>query len=353
MSDHQTKTADANENPLAKFDAPLLKSIEASSITSGYAFRPRNMAEAMELSKLMASSNFVPPHLRGRAGDCLAVVMFAGRVEMDPYAVASKSYFVNDRMAFEAQFIAALVNTRAPLVGRLEIEWAGEGNNLICTVTGTLRGDYRPKSVRQESATITTKNSPLWKQAPRQQLGYYTQRLWARLHCPEVLLGVYAKDEMEDGVTLEADDSGVHAPAPPRPTRADFAPKPEPEKPAATDAEVADAERQVEQQYAATISGRMPDDPPHDEDGVVAEPAPAQWSVDAMPIPGLPKPKPADVLAWARAVGNHVNLATTLGELKLFLKNIDGGIVWFKARYAESYDALKEIIDQKLAALQP
>lgn len=343
-----------NENPLTKFDAPTLKSIGASPASGSLVFQPRNMAEAMELSKLMASSNFVPPHLRGKAGDCLAVVMFASRVEMDPYAVASKSYFVNDRMAFEAQFIAALVNTRAPLVGRLEVEWAGENNTLICTVTGTLRGDYRPKVVRQEIATITTRNSPLWKQSPRQQLGYYTLRLWARLHCPEVLLGVYAQDEIADGVTLEADAAGVHAPIPPRPTRADFEPKP---TATMTEAEAEAGERAMDAGYAATVSGRMPDDPPpHDEDGVVAdEPAPAaaQWSVEAMPIPGMPKPKPADVLTWARALGEHVKAADTLGELKLFLKNNDDHIVWFRQRYGEPYDALRDIIDEKLAALAP
>ena len=221
----QTQTKTETDNPMSKFDAPVLKGMGARDLTdAATAFLPSNMGEAMELAKLMASSNFVPPHLRGKAGDCLAVVMQSTRWEMDPFAVANKSFFVNDRMAYEAQLIIAVINTRAPLVGRLSYAYEGEGNNLVCTVSGKLRHDPEVKAVRQEMATITVRNSPLWKSSPRQQLGYYTAREWARLHCPEVLLGVYTSDEMRDGGALQASPDGTYRPAPARPQRSDYAP---------------------------------------------------------------------------------------------------------------------------------
>lgn len=225
MAIAETKTTPApDENPMKKFDAPVLRSIEATQVASPVAvFLPRSMAEAMELAKMMAATKSVPPHLRGNAGDCLAVVMFASRVEMDPFAVSSKTYFVNDRMAYEAQLVMALINTRAPLVGRLKYEWIGEGNAMKCRVTGKLRGEPEPLSVEQDIGTITTKNSPLWKSSPKQQLGYYTARMWGRLHCPEVLLGVYTPDEMQDMGVLERNPDGTYVQAPPRPTRAEFA----------------------------------------------------------------------------------------------------------------------------------
>ena len=104
------------------------------------------MGEAMELGKLMAAGCFVPPHLRGRPGDCLAVVMQSARWGMDPFAVGNKTYFVNDRMAYEGQLVNAVVNSSGRLEGRLKIEWEGEGNELVCTVTGTLKGDPEPNA---------------------------------------------------------------------------------------------------------------------------------------------------------------------------------------------------------------
>jgi hypothetical protein len=189
----------ADENPMKKFDAPVLKAMGSTQLDANAPrsmFMPSNMGEAMELAKLMAASNFVPAHLRGKAGDCLAVVMQAGRWAMDPFAVGNKSYFVNDRIAYEAQLVGAVLNSSGLLDGRLSYDWQGEGNDLVCTVSGKLKGDPEVKRRRVPIKNITTRNSPLWKQDPEQQLGYYAGRAWGRLYAPEVLMGVYTPDEL-------------------------------------------------------------------------------------------------------------------------------------------------------------
>jgi len=194
------EVAKIEDSPLRKFDEGILKNIGSREVDAGAPralFLPANMAEAMEVAKLMAAGNFVPGHLRGRAGDCLAVVMQATRWGMDPFAVGNKTYFVNDRMAYEAQLVNAVINSAHVLDGRLHPEWSGEGNELVCTVTGRIKGDPEPKVRRVPIKNISTRNSPLWKQDPEQQLAYYAMRAWTRLHAPEVLLGVYTPDEVE------------------------------------------------------------------------------------------------------------------------------------------------------------
>jgi hypothetical protein len=197
MTQNNTSVAERNSGAL---NLPVATAIGGTDITAGQgraAFLPTSMGEAMEIAKLMAGGNFVPKHLRGVPGDCLAVVMQAARWGMDPFAVGNKTYFVNDRMAYEAQLVNAVVNSSNVLAGRLKVEWFGEGNNLECEVTGFIKGDPDPKTRRVKINTITTRNSPLWKQDPEQQLAYFAQRAWARLHAPEVLLGVYTPDEIE------------------------------------------------------------------------------------------------------------------------------------------------------------
>lgn len=201
-----------------KMDAKALGEVRAG--TNALALMiPASMGEAMEFAKLMAVTTAVPPHLRGKPGDCLAVAMQAWRWEADPFAVASKTYFVNDRIAYEAQLVNAIVYAKAPLEGRLQVDWKGDGEKMVCTVTGRFKNDPNVHTITQDVATITTKNSPLWKQAPRQQLAYFTTRLWARLFCPEVLMGIYTPDELVDvGTVIEGRD-GTYAP--PRPSRTD------------------------------------------------------------------------------------------------------------------------------------
>lgn len=152
--------------------------------------------EAMEYAKMMSvSAHAVPKHLRGNPGACLGVVDDAIRLRMSPYALARKSYLVNDNLAYEAQVIAAIVLARAPIKQRPDMAFWGEGVNRRCKITF----HFRDGSVRiYESpsiGTISPKNSPLWKTDPDQQLGYYSLRAAARRHCPDVILGIYDPDE--------------------------------------------------------------------------------------------------------------------------------------------------------------
>lgn len=156
---------------------------------------PENLGEVVKFAQLMArAGEAIPPHLRDKPGACMAVAMQAFNWQLDPFAVANKSYFVNNRLAFEAQLIAAVVNTRSGIEGRLKYRYEGDGDKLTCFVNGRLDGD----DLEYESpllGSISPKNSPLWKTDPKQQLGYYSARAWARRHCPEVILGVYDRDE--------------------------------------------------------------------------------------------------------------------------------------------------------------
>lgn len=215
-----------------RIDLPTVRSMEMQQLAGGAAFIPQNVAQMLEIAKMMATAKTgVRKHLRLNPGACLAVVMQAARWAMDPYAVANKSYEVNDQIAFEAQLITAVINTRAPIVGRLKTRFTGEGQNRQCVAYATLIGESEiTEVVSPPFSQIHPKNSPLWKTDPDQQLAYYTKRAWARRECPEVLLGVYDVEEaqaMRDVTPPQTPAAG----APARPARADFAPA----KPTATD----------------------------------------------------------------------------------------------------------------------
>lgn len=170
-------------------------SIATTSTGSGLA--PQTLGEVVRFAEVMARGHVaIPKHLRDNPGACMAVTMQAMAWQLDPFAVANKSYAVNDRLAYEAQLIAAVVNTRSGIKGRLKYKFEGEGQNLRCTVTGILNGEefvYQSPPI----GSITTKNSPLWKSDPEQQIGYFSARSWARRYTPEVILGVYDRDEVE------------------------------------------------------------------------------------------------------------------------------------------------------------
>ncbi len=165
---------------------------------------PQNMGQALELAKIMAGGNVgVPKHLRGQPAVCMRVITDALQFALNPFHLADDSYVINDRLGYGAKSIHAMTLRSGVLNGRLEVTYEGQGANLVCTVSGRLRGatSVSVKSVRLSQ--ITTMNSPLWKTDPQQQLGYYTERAWCRLHAPDAIMGLVAREDPMIDVTPE------------------------------------------------------------------------------------------------------------------------------------------------------
>lgn len=149
------------------------------------------------IAELMSSAKLVPEHLQGSVGDCFMVVQQAYRWQMDPFAVGQKTFLVSGKLGYEGQLVAAVVNSRAPITGRLNYEYNGSGDQRTVTVSGTLDGESQPRTLTLSIGDVKTGNKN-WQQIPDQMLAYRGARDWARRHTPEVLLGVYTPDELED-----------------------------------------------------------------------------------------------------------------------------------------------------------
>lgn len=151
------------------------------------------------VADIMASGkSTVPQHLRGNPGDCFAVCMQAMQWQMNPFAVAQKTHLVNGTLGYEAQLVNAVVQASGAIVGRFHYEYQGDGTSLKCRVGAVPRGES--EVVWGEwlaSSDVTTKNSPLWKVNPRQQMGYLQVKNWTRAFAPGAILGVYTADELE------------------------------------------------------------------------------------------------------------------------------------------------------------
>ncbi|MBZ6064396.1 recombinase RecT, partial [Escherichia coli] len=70
--------------------------------------------------------------------------------------------------------------------------------SLTVRVWASLIGESEPRTLTISMAQAGVRNSPLWEQDPRQQLAYLCVKRWARLHAPDVLLGVYTPDELQE-----------------------------------------------------------------------------------------------------------------------------------------------------------
>ena len=192
---------------------------------------PVVMQEVYKFAEVMASgSATVPKHLHGNVADCMALTMQAMQWGMFPFAVAQKTHLINGVLGYEAQLVSAVVNSSGVVQDRFHFDWFGPWENVIgkfeirkgdkgeyrvpgwklaeeagcgVRVWATLTGESEPRVLELLLAQARTRNSTLWADDPKQQLAYLAQKRWARLYAPDVILGVYTRDELEDAPERE------------------------------------------------------------------------------------------------------------------------------------------------------
>lgn len=192
-------------------------------------------AEAM--TKADAS---IPTYLADNVGDCIAITMQSIEWRMNPFLVAQKTQLINGVLAYEDELINAIVNNCAPTTTRLQIEWVGDWDNIIGrvkaaeskTVDGdidtdtvetyikcwtdeeekglsvkvwaTIIGEEKPRELTLGMTQVVTKNSQLWVEDPREHIAHLAIKRWARMHCPEVIIGIYTPEEIRARKAMSA-----------------------------------------------------------------------------------------------------------------------------------------------------
>ncbi|WP_372833125.1 RecT family recombinase [Pontibacterium sp.] len=206
--------------------APMEMTDPSATHTANMLMNPMIMQQLSNFAAMMASGkSTIPQHLRGNQGDCMAIAMQAAQWGMNPYAVAQKTHLVNGTLGYEAQLVNAVINSMAPTKDRIHYEWFGDWSGVIgnfvektsskgnkynapnwtlkdekglgVRVWATLKGEEEPRILELLLSQAQVRNSTLWASDPKQQLAYLALKRWARLYCPDVILGVYTPDEFE------------------------------------------------------------------------------------------------------------------------------------------------------------
>ena len=160
---------------------------------------PESMDRVMRMAEMMASGkSTIPAHLQKNPADCMAVVLQAMQWGMLPHIVAQKTHLVNGTLGYEAQLVNAVVQASGCITGRFHYEYKGNSPTMECRVGAVIRGEREITwGEWLNESKVTTKNSPLWKVNPRQQMGYLQVKNWARAFAPGAILGIYTPDEVE------------------------------------------------------------------------------------------------------------------------------------------------------------
>jgi len=189
-------------------------------------FDESQMMMATKYAEEMAKNPVLPAHFKGNVENCRAVIMQSIRWGMHPDIVAAKTHIVNGNLGYEAQLVNAVITSSTAIEGRFHYEysdgpWIVQSSNKSSGANG---GDKWVTNNVNESdmmrcgaklkgedeiqwgewlypAAVKVRNSPLWWQSGagvKQQCAYLALKYWARMYAPQVIMGVYTSDELDE-----------------------------------------------------------------------------------------------------------------------------------------------------------
>jgi hypothetical protein len=182
-----------------------------NTVSNGFEMRPSSLAEAMELSKIMASSDIVPKDFKGKPGNVLVAIQMGHEIGLQPMQALQSIAVINGKPAIYGDAAIALAMNHPDCEDIIEeIVQDQQGNHRArCTVK---RKGHEPHTY--EFSVEDAKKANLWGKAgpwsayPKRMLQMRARGFALRDKFSDALKGLSIREEVLDYEIID-NDSGV------------------------------------------------------------------------------------------------------------------------------------------------
>lgn len=153
-----------------------------------------------KMASELCKADIIPQAYKGKVADTAIAIDMANRMGVSPMMVMQSMYVVKGKPSWSGQACLSFIRAKFTDVKVIYVGTKG-ADDRGCYVKATDKdGDVL------EGTTVTmamakaegwTSNSK-WRNMPEQMLAYRSASFFARVHCPETLMGVQVEGEVED-----------------------------------------------------------------------------------------------------------------------------------------------------------
>lgn len=191
-----------SETVITTVDEQALTEVPSASAMSVWSDRSA-FDQAARAAAMLAKTSMIPSAYQGKPEDCFVAIEIAARLGWSPLTVMQNLYLVKGKPTWSGQACMGM------------IMGCGRFTSVKPVYTGTKGTDSRGcyiSAVRVEDGEIVdgtevtmamakaegwTSNTK-WKSMPEQMLGYRAAAFFARLYCPEAMMGFQTYEEVQD-----------------------------------------------------------------------------------------------------------------------------------------------------------
>ena len=173
----------------------------------------KSMNAAMKVANLLAKSQLLPEQYIGHPENCLIAIDIANRMRISPLLVAQNLYVIKQKPAWSGSFAISAINNCGKFTP-LEFIYTKNGGGgcyaqaIRLSDGKVLKGTEITLEMAQKEGW-STKPGSKWLTMSEQMLAYRAGSFFAKVYCPEVLLGVQTIDEIQDVNGYADEDKSV------------------------------------------------------------------------------------------------------------------------------------------------
>ncbi len=152
---------------------------------------------------MLAKTSMIPQNYQGKPEDCFIAVEMAARMNTNPLFIMQNLYVVKGKPSWSGQACMAMIQNCGKFTAVKHVYVGTEGTpSRGCYVTAVRVADGEivngtKVTMAMAQAEGWTSNSK-WKNMPEQMLGYRAAAFFARMYCPEAMMGLQTCEEVID-----------------------------------------------------------------------------------------------------------------------------------------------------------
>lgn len=150
-----------------------------------------------------SKTSLVPDAYKGKPEDCMVAIDMANRMGMPPLMVMQNLYVVKGKPSWSGQACMSMIQANPRFSDARPVFFGEKGTDGRGCRIEAMRASDKEKVCGTDVTIAMAKaegwlSNPKWKNMPEQMLAYRAAAFFARVYCPDALMGVLVEGEAED-----------------------------------------------------------------------------------------------------------------------------------------------------------
>ena len=159
--------------------------------------------QVARVANMLSKSTIVPQNYQGKPEDCFIAVEMASRMNTSPIFIMQNLYVVKGKPSWAGQACMAMIMACGKFKNVKHVYTGTRGTDTRgCYVEATRISDgevlHGTEITMQMAKDEGWLSNSKWKNMPEQMLGYRAASFFARMFCPEAMMGLQTTEEIYD-----------------------------------------------------------------------------------------------------------------------------------------------------------